>query len=205
MNAKLAEGGSWQDLGIVVERGSSPSLCGDTNGRFHMVWDYRGAVYYKPYYDGWAQGMRINPGGSGSRAFVSAGSDGRLAVVWTDNRDDTTRVKIRCWEGDVTVTGVDVGTMHPAQLGIQYVAPNPFRASAAIRFGLPSASAAKVSVFDVEGRLIWEKNLDDLAPGYHSVSWGGQNTSGLNVSPGVYFIRLDAESGSVGSKAVLLR
>ena len=105
----------------------------------------------------------------------------------------------------MTVTGVDVSTTRPGQLGIRYVTPNPFRASAEIRFGLPSASAARVAVFDVEGRLIWEKNLEDLDPGYHSVSWAGQNTSGRKVSPGVYFIRLEAEAGSAGSKAVLLR
>ncbi len=84
-------------------------------------------------------------------------------------------------------------------------APNPFRSSATISFSVPSACTAKVSVYDVAGRLV--KRLPDVAcaAGPNQASWDGANGEGQSVASGVYFVRVTAGGESAGGKVVRLR
>jgi len=78
--------------------------------------------------------------------------------------------------------------------------PNP--GSAPIRFQLdvPVALTAKVSIFDVKGRLI--RRLDYPA-GSHLGIWDGYDGGGRRAPAGVYFLRLDG-SGPVTTRKVVL-
>jgi hypothetical protein len=60
---------------------------------------------------------------------------------------------------------------------------------------LPKASAAKLELFDIGGRLRASRSLEGLAPGEHEVSFASSQPLG----PGVYFVRL-AQDGSKVSR-----
>jgi M6 family metalloprotease-like protein len=85
------------------------------------------------------------------------------------------------------------------------VGPNPFRGSTALTFGLTSKARVKISVYDVGGRLV-NRLADRVFPaGTNSVIWTGKDRSGLPVSPGVYFYRLESGKTSHTGKLSLLR
>jgi C1A family cysteine protease len=82
---------------------------------------------------------------------------------------------------------------------------NPFSGSTHIFFALPRRMAVTIRIYDACGRLT--RDLVDMtaAAGYHSASWDGRSDSGILAAPGVYFVRLETESGAITSKVILAR
>ena len=62
-----------------------------------------------------------------------------------------------------------------------------------------------VRVFDVSGRLV--RTLADtvLPAGYHTTVWSGESDRGSALASGVYYLRIDAPSGSESRSIVLMR
>jgi len=84
-------------------------------------------------------------------------------------------------------------------------APNPFGASAAIRFSLSRTGEAQVAVFDAAGRRI--RTLTDglAAAGTHRLVWDGRDARGREVPAGVYFVQLRTREGAEARKLHRLR
>ena len=84
--------------------------------------------------------------------------------------------------------------------------PNPFNATTTISFTLNGRSRARISVYNVTGELV-KTPLDEAreAGTYNDVIWDGKSNSGRNVSSGLYFYRLQADSFADVKKMVLLR
>ena len=58
--------------------------------------------------------------------------------------------------------------------------PNPFNASTRIRYDLPVAAHATLSVYDVQGREVTTLVNDAKQPGVYTVQWGaGEAASGV--------------------------
>ena len=94
----------------------------------------------------------------------------------------------------------------PALSGIMIAAsPNPFTGSVGIAFRLDVKSRAKLSIFDVAGRLVRSISSGTLYPGRHSFDWDGKDGSGSSVPPGVYFCRLSVGGREATTKMVLAR
>jgi hypothetical protein len=85
------------------------------------------------------------------------------------------------------------------------VHPNPFNPTATITFSIPSPQRLRISVYDLEGRLV--KRLRDgmLAPGLHDERWDGRDASGRSVASGMYIVRLQAEDAIAAQKIILAR
>jgi hypothetical protein len=84
--------------------------------------------------------------------------------------------------------------------------PNPFNPATTIAYTLPVAGRVDLRIFDVSGRLI--RVLRDNTPetsGRHEVLWDGRDTSGREVSSGVYFYRLTAGASTETKRTILLR
>ncbi len=78
--------------------------------------------------------------------------------------------------------------------------PNPFSQSTRIAFRLPSASEAKLSVFDAEGRLVFEKT-DQFREGLNTVQLEGNQ---LGVSSILYY-KLESGAHIAWRKMVFIR
>ncbi len=65
--------------------------------------------------------------------------------------------------------------------------PNPARTEALINFTMPKAGRAKMSVYDIIGRLVYQTATIYAAPGINHFSWNGYDRSGLPLGNGVYF------------------
>jgi hypothetical protein len=80
--------------------------------------------------------------------------------------------------------------------------PNPFNPETIIKFTIPSSltnELVKISVYDIQGRLIKVLLNDHLQSGSYLLKWDGTNELNLVVSSGTYLYRIVAgESQYVG-------
>ena len=104
------------------------------------------------------------------------------------------------------VTGVETGESSlPLRAGLQ-VTPNP--SGGRIRFIGRSGSAASshgtLRVFDVAGRLVFEKDLKIFGDRFEE-SWGGLDAPGTRLSSGVYVVKATIGAEVLTTRFVLTR
>ncbi len=110
------------------------------------------------------------------------------------------------WAGGIAVTGVEDGddADRPLAFRMYPASPNPFMARTRIAFELPRAAATRVALYDAAGRLVRVIAEGPMAAGSHSQTWDRRDQSGRAVSPGIYFLRLDAGRDRSGQKLVVI-
>ncbi|MFH1221014.1 MAG: FlgD immunoglobulin-like domain containing protein, partial [Candidatus Eisenbacteria bacterium] len=103
--------------------------------------------------------------------------------------------------------GVDTPSQDqtPTKWALHDGIPNPFRDGTAIRFDLPQPGHVRISVFDVQGRLVRELIDEPRTAGSYVVAWDGKDGLGSKVSGGIYFVRLEAGSYGAGTKVIRIR
>lgn len=86
----------------------------------------------------------------------------------------------------------DVPAVLPAVTTLAPNRPNPFNPSTVISFTLAAPQRVRLVVYDLKGRQIATLVDEVLAPGWHEVTWRGQDAGGARVASGVYFYRMEA-------------
>lgn len=76
---------------------------------------------------------------------------------------------------------------------------------AMIHYNLPEAGFAKLTIFDVTGRVVTTLVEQVSAAGTYSVSWDGRDESGAKVASGVYFANLETSKEAVTGKFMVVR
>jgi hypothetical protein len=118
---------------------------------------------------------------------------------------DVTSMEMASADGEpVTVTRKSLGLV-PEDFQLAQNYPNPFNPETKIEFSLPAAGMVTLTVYDALGRTVTTLVSDQLEAGHHSVTWRGTNERGEAVASGVYFYRLQTNSGSVSRKMMLLK
>ena len=79
--------------------------------------------------------------------------------------------------------------------------PNPFNPRTTIEFSLTRAGQVRLSVFDLQGRLVHETR----AAGRHTVAWNGTDDRGQAVPAGTYLYRLDTGERVLSRTMVLVK
>jgi len=74
--------------------------------------------------------------------------------------------------------------------------PNPFVQGTYLEFKLPKPGKYRISLLDVNGRIIRVFEDDDQSSSIHTLYWDGMDNSGKPVISGVYFYRLEADGFS---------
>ncbi len=88
-------------------------------------------------------------------------------------------------------------------LGQNY--PNPFNPSTQIAFELPTRSQVTLTVYNVLGQQVATLVNEQLSAGSYVTEWNGRSLSGVQVSSGIYFYRLQTESFTQAKKMILLK
>ena len=97
-----------------------------------------------------------------------------------------------------------VGKGAVTEFSLSSPAPNPTRGASRIPFALPVEAHVRLSVVDVQGRMI-TRLVDGVLPaGRHEVMWDGSSAAG-SVRPGIYFIRLEVPGQRMVRTVVLMR
>lgn len=82
--------------------------------------------------------------------------------------------------------------------------PNPFNPSTEIRFTTSIAGMVDLTVYDLAGRIVWQKR-NDFPAGLCSITWNGKDSSGIKVSSGNYFYRISSADGSQSDLMTLVK
>ncbi len=130
----------------------------------------------------------------------------RIRVLASDGADNTgedeSDADFRLWGYQSGVDGPGA-TRVPDGVSIAMVEGALATARATIEFGLPSPSAARIDCYDVAGRRIARVMNGHRQEGYHRIEWDLKTEAGCRLGPGIYFLRLDSDGGSVTTKIVI--
>jgi hypothetical protein len=83
--------------------------------------------------------------------------------------------------------------------------PNPFNAGTELRFRVPTAGVARISIHDVNGRLVDTPFEEFVQPGPHSYHWRAVGPDGRRLPSAVYFLTLTASDKSASQRIVLVK
>jgi hypothetical protein len=110
------------------------------------------------------------------------------------------------WSNEVTGQyPTDVPGAAITQLRLYPNQPNPFNPRTTIRFDLPVAGQARLSIYDLAGRLVRILVEGEIPAGSHEAVWDGRDESGRAVPSGSYLARLVAGGKVEGVRLSLVR
>ena len=103
--------------------------------------------------------------------------------------------------------GVEDGPLAqvPSDYSLDQNYPNPFNPSTTIAYDVPAASNVSINIYDMLGRNVITLVNEQKNAGSHTVEWNGKNSSGIQVTSGIYFYRLEAGQSAITKKMLLLR
>jgi len=82
--------------------------------------------------------------------------------------------------------------------------PNPAVARTTLRFTLPQAGRARLSLYDASGRRVAVLADGAQGAGTHALAWDLRDEAGRTVSPGLYFAHLETPAGSRTQRVVVM-
>jgi glucuronoarabinoxylan endo-1,4-beta-xylanase len=133
----------------------------------------------------------------------------RTATVTFTSQENSSRTfsavtdSIGRYHLSIAPTSVGQGSTLPSKFELEQNYPNPFTSSTAISYDLKSESDAKVTIFDILGRTVYQSSAGVQSAGAHTMLWDGTNAKGHKVASGVYFYCLQAGGDSQTRKMVL--
>lgn len=133
--------------------------------------------------------------------------DGRLLVMWVDERDAATTGK-DIYAVNMSAYGrVDApDPVLPARFALAAPVPNPSRSGSSTRLDLPEATRVEASIVDPAGRRIATLVAGDRwAAGSHELRWNGRDASGESAPDGIYFLHVRTGASSAVRRIVLMR
>ncbi|MEZ4649744.1 MAG: S8 family serine peptidase [Candidatus Eisenbacteria bacterium] len=136
---------------------------------------------------------------------------------------------VQVWDGDETLDALRVSSFQAsdprgrklvleedATLGLEggpgtapalrlSSSPNPMQDVTRIRYELAAGERVEVDVVDAAGRRVRRLASGPQVGGSHTINWDGRDETGTVVPAGVYFIRLETESGIDSRKVQVVR
>jgi hypothetical protein len=82
--------------------------------------------------------------------------------------------------------------------------PNPFRASTRIAFAQPTPGGIRLTVHDLQGRLVRTLFDGRVPAGERHLGWDGTDDSGQRVARGVFYLHLSTEQREVSRSVTLI-
>jgi hypothetical protein len=92
----------------------------------------------------------------------------------------------------------------PTDMAIS-AAPNPFGATALVKFSLPTTDLVHVVLYDVRGVRVRSLINRKMTAGRYTVTWSGHDGTGRQCASGVYLLRLTTGSRSTTTRVTLVR
>ncbi len=149
---------------------------------------------------------------------VQAGQTSEITVTF-----DATNLSIGDYNGQITITHSATGSpvaipvdLHipnaaddqaslPTEFALLGNYPNPFNAVTEIRYDLPQAAFVTITLYNVLGQDVRALKNGMMEAGHHVAVWDGRDDRGLNLTSGLYLMRLDAAGHSFVGKVMLLK
>lgn len=88
----------------------------------------------------------------------------------------------------------------PVNFALMQNYPNPFNPETNISFNIPASGLVKLSIFDINGKVVSVPHNGFLSGGSYSLKW-----SSAGIASGIYFYRLQTEKYSDTKKMVIVK
>jgi len=82
--------------------------------------------------------------------------------------------------------------LNPAEFVLYANHPNPFNPVTTIAYDLPGLSTVKLTIFNLQGQIVYTQEPGLQPAGRYCLQWNGCNETGQPVASGMYFYRLEA-------------
>jgi hypothetical protein len=105
----------------------------------------------------------------------------------------------------VGVENINDRNLVPTELTLDQNYPNPFNPSTTIRYGVPTLTKVRVSVYSILGQEVAVIVNAIQSPATYTATWNGKNHQGMDMPSGMYIIRLQAGETQIVKKAMLVR
>lgn len=185
------DGGPWESIEPVggypflVREGGTPGPFPSETPFYSGSHDWEQAVFDLGSYEGSAR-VRFAFGSDGSATREGWYIDDLLLTIETSDADGTLQTTVR-------------------RLELAPVSQNPTRQGTVLQLNLPEQGHVAVRVYDATGRVVRTLHEGSLAAGTHTLHWDGLGGGDAPASPGVYFIRADAEEGHQTMRVSIVR
>ncbi|MBT7789059.1 MAG: T9SS type A sorting domain-containing protein [Calditrichaeota bacterium] len=88
----------------------------------------------------------------------------------------------------------------PTELALNAIYPNPFNSETVIKYSVPGNKDLNINVYDIAGRQVANLATGMHAAGNYTVSWNA-----LDMSAGVYFVRMQSGQNMSVKKVILVK
>jgi len=146
-----------------------------------------------------------NPGSGTFQTGAPIANDSRCIVIDLGDleTDGTLTISLNQWLNDGIVFAIgeewlpNVGVPPSSAQAVTFrpLHPNPARNSATLAFSLPTASPARIDLFDVSGRHLARLVDRTYDAGTHTLHWDLRDHAGARVPAGLVFARLATPDG----------
>jgi len=161
-------------------------------------------VYFRASGDagvGWGSVVRVDDDATGAATYnpiIIALPDGNPMVALQDTRPGLAAYNI--W----VAPGIrDPALVEPAAgstAGSLWIAPNPARGAAVLRWMVPATDPAHLRIVDITGRIM----LDEPAPAAGDMIWRPGARGSAPAAAGIYYVLLAGQSGTLRTRLTLL-
>ncbi len=84
------------------------------------------------------------------------------------------------------------------------ISPNPVASNVVkITYTLENREKVSCQVYDATGRIVRTLQVQEQNAGKHTINWDRKDDNGLSVNAGVYFIKLETETGYSQAKVIV--
>jgi flagellar hook assembly protein FlgD len=81
--------------------------------------------------------------------------------------------------------------------------PNPARGAVSLLLTLPQDMLVTAEVIDVGGRRVHSLGGGTWTTGVHRITWDGAGRDGHRAAPGLYFVRVRTDAGTLVRRLVV--
>ena len=170
------------------------------------------SIYYISSADGglsWSEEYRLDQDEPHSRHPALAASNGRVYVIWADDRsyppaDIYPGIYFRRYEEGTSIKEESISIPQAVSLSAY---PNPFNTTTVISFANLDGSD-DIKILNILGQVVKTFNILDRKEGQNGqgqVVWDGTDMGGNPVASGVYFVKARGSSGAVTLKLEYLK
>ncbi len=163
-----------------------------------------GTIYYQWYKQYQGSNTWITRGTSQSQDETMITTSFTVKVVVTRGSQQAEATRFVEYESGGGPLPKRIANLLPEAYGLHQNHPNPFNPSTILRYDLPEASRASLTIYDLAGRELRRWDTQEQ-PGYLQVVWDGRNEAGQAVPTGIYIYRLVATSIKTGERFVANR
>lgn len=102
-------------------------------------------------------------------------------------------------------TAADPARNLPTEYALHGNYPNPFNGQTDIAFDLPAAGDVNITVHNLLGQQVATILNETRSAGFHRINWNARSDQGMELTTGLYFLRVNMGGRDYVSKMILAR